>query len=51
MPAPATPPAPPPPAASRSKTDYSLSFMLEALVSQRILTAEQAQNILSRECP
>jgi general secretion pathway protein E len=49
LPAPATPPAPPPPATSRSKTDFSLSFVLEALVSQRILTAEQAQNILTRE--
>ncbi len=47
MPAPVTPSAPPP--SSRSKTDYTLSFVLEALVSQRVLTAEQAQNILARE--
>ncbi|WNG38569.1 type II/IV secretion system protein [Archangium violaceum] len=47
MPAPVTPPASPPP--SRSKTDFSLSFVLEALVSQRVLTAEQGQNILTRE--
>ncbi|HEX8440643.1 GspE/PulE family protein [Archangium sp.] len=47
MPAPVTSSAPPP--SSRSKTDYTLSFVLEALVSQRVLTAEQAQNILTRE--
>jgi general secretion pathway protein E len=41
-----TPPAAPP---SRSKTDFSLSFVLQALVSQRVLTADQAQNIATRE--
>ncbi|WNG59364.1 type II/IV secretion system protein [Archangium gephyra] len=46
MPAPVTPPAAP---SSRSKTDFSLAFALEALVSQRVLTAEQAQNIAARE--
>ena len=46
MPAPVTPPAPP---SSRSKTDFSLSFVLDALVSQRVLTADQGQNILTRE--
>ncbi len=46
MPAPVTPPAAPP---SRSKTDFSLAFVLEALVSQRVLTADQAQNIATRE--
>ena len=46
MPAPVTPPQQ---NAARTKTDFSLSFVLEALVSQRVLTADQAQNILSRE--
>ncbi len=44
MPAPVTSPAP-----SRSKTDFTLSFVLEALVAQRVLTSDQAQNILARE--
>ena len=46
MSAPVTPPAAPP---SRSKTDFSLSFVLQALVSQRVLTADQAQNIATKE--
>ncbi len=45
MPAPVTPPAP----SSRSKIDFTLSFVLEALVAQRVLTADQAQNIATRE--
>ncbi|HLM47649.1 MAG TPA: GspE/PulE family protein [Myxococcaceae bacterium] len=45
MPAPVTPPAP----SSRSKTDFTLAFVLEALVAQRVLTADQAQNIATRE--
>ena len=36
-------------ASSRSKTDFSLPFVLDALVTQRVLTADQAQNILTRE--
>jgi general secretion pathway protein E len=40
-----TPPAP----SSRSKTDFTLAFVLEALVAQRVLTADQAQNIATRE--
>jgi general secretion pathway protein E len=44
LPAPVTSPAP-----SRSKTDFTLSFVLEALVAQRVLTSDQAQNILARE--
>ncbi|MFY0530265.1 GspE/PulE family protein [Archangium gephyra] len=46
MSAPVTPPAAPP---SRSKTDFTLSFVLQALVSQRVLTADQAQNIATKE--
>ncbi|WP_095985881.1 GspE/PulE family protein [Cystobacter fuscus] len=46
LPAPVTPSAPSP---NRSRTDFSLSFVLDALVTQRVLTAEQAQNILARE--
>ncbi len=46
MPAPVTQSVNPP---SRTKTDFSLSFVLEALVNQRVLTAEQGQNILARE--
>jgi general secretion pathway protein E len=38
-----------PPLSTRSKTDFTLSFVLEALVAQRVLTAEQAQNISARE--
>jgi len=45
LPAPVTPPAP----SSRSKTDFTLAFVLEALVAQRVLTADQAQNIATRE--
>jgi len=46
LPAPVTSPAPPP---SRSKTDFTTSFVVEALVSQRVITAEQGQNILAKE--
>jgi general secretion pathway protein E len=41
-----TPPAAP---TTRSKTDFTLSFVLQALVSQRVLSADQAQNIATRE--
>ncbi len=46
MSAPVTPPAAP---TTRSKTDFTLSFVLQALVSQRVLSADQAQNIATRE--
>ena len=44
-----TAPVTSPPLSTRSKTDFTLSFVLEALVAQRVLTAEQAQNISARE--
>jgi general secretion pathway protein E len=46
LPAPVTPPAPAP---TRGKTDFSLPFVIDALVNQRVLTADQGQNILTRE--
>ncbi len=46
MPAPVTSSTPPP---SRGKADFTIAFVLEALVSQRVLTVEQGKNILARE--
>ncbi|XXF75825.1 GspE/PulE family protein [Myxococcaceae bacterium GXIMD 01537] len=36
-------------APSRSSGDFTTSFVLEALVTQRLLTAQQAQEVLARE--